>query len=161
MKKHPFRPRRISLGLIIILFVAIGIFFFIKNANFPLENSHEEKQEQKPQLNRQEVMKDIAERISEISPVKPVLGGNWYLNRFWFVENNNENFYVEYEDGHILRQILLKVEKEKNELKYKLIGYFEPGENNWVLKKGENPFFDSLLDLYEYNKESDRWLKKN
>jgi len=49
----------------------------------------------------------------------------------------------------------------KNELKYKLIGYFEPGENNWVLKKGENPFFDSLLDLYEYNKESDRWLKKN
>jgi len=161
MKKHPFLPKRIGFWLIIILLIVIGAFFFIKNANFPLENSHEEEQEQKPQLDQQKVMKDIAERISEISPVKPILGGSWHVNRFWFVENNNENFYIEYEDGHILRQILLKVEKEEKGLKYKVIGYFEPGENNWVLKKGENPFLGSLLDLYEYNKESDCWLKKN
>jgi len=46
-------------------------------------------------------------------------------------------------------------------LDYKIIGYFEPGENNWILKKGKDTIFNSNLDLYEYDDESDCWLKKN
>ena len=106
-------------------------------------------------------MTDVAEKIGDISPVKSVLGGSWYVNRFWFIKDSDENFYVEYEDGHILRQVLLNAEKTKDELNYKVIGYFEPGETTWILKEGEDLFFGKGLDLYEYDEESSRWVKKN
>jgi len=179
MKKRIFHLGRVSLVLIIILFIIIGFLFYIfriKDIIAPknLNGDNEQQNElQKNQLNRQEITKDLSERINEISPIKPTLGGNWYVNRFWFAKDSNENFYVEYEDGHNLRRILVKAEKEfalspKDEqvergdkLNYKIIGYFEPGENNWILKKGENTLFNSSLDLYEYDNESDCWLKKN
>ena len=159
--------------ILIILLITIGIFFYVKNTNLPLENSENGEQNQKIQLDCQEIMQDVVEKISEISPVEPVLGGDWYISRFWFIKDDNENFYVEYEDGHILRRILLSVEKKpatspedkqagrEYKLNYKVIGYFEPGETTWVRKKGEDPFFDRELDLYEYDNESGQWLKKN
>ena len=147
--------------IFIILLIAIGIFFYVKNANLPSENSGEDEQNQETQLDCQEIMQDVAEKISEISPEKPVLGGNWYVIRFWFIKNSNENFYVEYEEGHNLRRVLLSVEKKENKLNYKVIGYFEPGEAIWTLKQGEDPFFDRELDLYEHDSESGQWLKKN
>lgn len=154
MKKHLF-------AILIILLIAIGIFFYIKNLNFPLENSEKGGQNHEIQLDCQEIMQDVVEKISEISPVKPVLGGDWYVSRFWFIKDNNENFYVEYEDGHIFRRVLLSAEKKEDKLNYKVIGYFEPGETTWARKKGEDPFFDRELDLYEYDNESGQWLKKN
>ncbi len=153
MNKHLFT-------ILVILLIAIGIFFYVKNANFPSENSGEGEQNQETQLDCQEIMQDVVEKISEISPVKPVLGGSWYVNRFWFIKDNNENFYVEYEDGHILRRVLLSAEKKENKLNYKVIGYFEPGETTWILKKGEDPFLDKELELYERDEESGRWVKK-
>jgi len=179
MKKHILHLGRISLALIIILFIAIGFFLYIfkiRDIISPVnlsENKEQQSEEQRNQLNRQEITKDLTKKINEISPVKPTLGGNWYVNRFWFAENSNENFYVEYEDGHILRRVLVRVEKvpatsikdkqagREYKLDYKIIGYFEPGENNWILKKGKDTIFNSNLDLYEYDDESDCWLKKN
>ncbi len=149
IKKHLF----ISL---IVLLVALGIFFYIKNTDRSSDNPSGGVL-----IDRQKVMTDVAEKIGDISPVKSVLGGSWYVNRFWFVEDGDENFYVEYEDGHIFRQVLLNVEKTKDELNYKVIGYFEPGETTWILKKGEDLFFGKGLDLYEYDEESSRWVKKN
>lgn len=146
--------------IFIILLIAIGIFLYVKNTDLPSGNSEKNEQNQETQLDCQEIMQDVAEKISEISPVKPVLGGSWYVSRFWFIKDNNENFYVEYEDGHILRRVLLSAEKKENKLNYKVIGYFESGETIWMLKKGEDPFFDRGLDLYEYDGESGRWVKK-
>jgi len=147
--------KKVSFVFLIIVII-IGIFFYIKNTNLLPENHSEEIQ-----LGRQEIMQDIAEKIADISPAEPVLGGSWFVSRFWFVKENNENFYVEYEDGHILRRILLKAEKKGNKIDYELIGYFEPGETTWLLKQGQDPFFGKNLDLYEYNQESKLWLKKN
>ena len=155
-KKH-------SLVILVILLVAIGVFLCVKNINLPSENLPEGEQGdlQESQLDRQEIMEDVAGKISDISPVKPVLGGSWYIDRFWFIKDSDENFYVEYEDGHISRQILLSVEKKEDKLNYKVIGYFEPGETTWVLKKGEDSFFGKGLDLYERDEESGRWIRKN
>ncbi len=147
--------------ILIILLIVAGIFLYIKNANFPSGNSENGEQNHEIQLDCQEIMQDVVEKIGKISPEKPVLGGNWYVIRFWFIKDSNEDFYVEYEEGHILRRILLSVEKKQDKLNYKVIGYFEPGEAIWTLKEGEDPFFDRELDLYEYDNESEQWLKKN
>ena len=68
----------------------------------------------------------------------------------------DKDIYVEYEDGHILRRILIESGEE-----YSLIGYFEPGETDWELKDGEDKFFGSQLDLYEFDQESNQWIKRN
>ena len=151
-KKHLFT-------FLIILLIAIGIFFYVKDINLPLEE--EQNGSQETHIDRQKVMTDVAEKIGDISPVKPVLGGDWHVNRFWFVKDSNENFYVEYEDGHILRQVLLNTEKEEDKLNHKVIGYFEPGETTWVLEKGKDSFFGENLDLYEHDEESGIWAKQN
>lgn len=144
--------------ILIILILAGGIYAGIRNwKNVP----EKELPITEKEITRSEVVLDAMERIGEISPVKPVLGGNWYVTRFWFVQTSNKDFYLEYEDGHIMRQILLEAYKENNELGYKVVGYFEPGETSWKLKDGEDKFFGKLLDLYEYDEEINAWVKKN
>jgi len=142
--------------IITIVIIAIAVFFYVRNTSEKEQNNLLEIQ-----IDRPDIMRDIVEKIGNISPVKPVLGGSWFVTRFWFVKDSNENFYVEYEDGHILRRVLLKAEKKDDEIKYKIIGYFEPGETNWILKQGKDPFFGENLDLYEYDEESRKWVKKN
>lgn len=154
--------KRFYLPIIIIIsiLVAGGIYYTIKNSNLasiqPIPSSNTEKD-----ITREEIFTDFPNKIAEISPIKPVLGGNWYINRFWFIQDSNKDFYVEYEDGHIMRQILVGVGKKNNQLEYKMIAYFEPGENDWVLKRGEDNFSGALLDLYEHSEELEKWVKKN
>ena len=112
-------------------------------------------------LSREELMNDCMTKIGEISPVRPILGGEWRINRFWFPRDLDEDFYIEYEDGHNLRQVLVSAAMVNNILNYEIVGYFEPGENNWKLKQGEDKFFGEHLDLYEYNEELEKWVKKN
>jgi len=148
--------------IFILIVVGLGIFFLVKNSDFFIKNNSESNSDiQEEQLDCQEIMNDVESKIGDISPEKPVLGGNWHVIRFWFVGSDNKNFYVEYEDGHILRRILLGVERESNKFNYDLIGYFEPGEATWDLKKGDDPFFGETLTLYEYDEETARWVKKN
>ena len=116
-------------------------------------------EEKKSEFSRQEIMKDLSSKISQVSPVKPVLGGQWFIDRFWFA--TDKDFYVEYEDGHILRRILVKLEGSTDKPEYKIIGYFEPGENDWVLKQGQDTMFGKPLDLYEYDQIKKEWTKRN
>ena len=148
--------KKFSVILSVIIIVTIGIFFYIKITHSPENDLLEEII-----LDRQEIMRDVAEKISKISPVESALGGSWYVVRFWFIEASNENFYIEYEDGHIMRQVLLNIEKKNGDFRYKEIGYFEPGETNWALKKGEDKFIGNSLDLYERDIEFGYWVRKN
>lgn len=106
-------------------------------------------------------MEDFATKISEISPTKAVLGGKWFVTRYWFIAGSDNNFYAEYEDGHIMGRVLIEAGKQDNKLNYRLIAYFEPGENDWVLKTGEDKFLGTPLELYEYSEELGQWIKKN
>jgi hypothetical protein len=110
---------------------------------------------------RQEIMKDISAKMGDLSPVKPVLGGRWYATRFWFVSSSNSDAYIEYEDGHIMGRILVGIEGAEGKNSYKVIGYFEPGENDWVLKQGRDTMSGKPLDLYEYDNNKKEWVKKN
>ena len=123
---------------------------------------HLEKPLQNLKFNQlQEKKKDVSEKINEISPVGPVLGGQWYVNRFWFIQESNKDFYLEYEDGHIMRRLLAETEKANQSLNHKIIAVFEPGEVDWKLIQGEDKFFGQSLDLYEYSDELETWVKKN
>lgn len=110
---------------------------------------------------REKIMEDVAQMIGEISPVEPVLGVHWFIDRFWFVSGSDNIFYVEYEDGHILRRILLEAQEKETGLNYEVVAYFEPGESDWVLRSGKDKQFGKNLDLYEYDEAQGEWVKKN
>ncbi|MBI4812150.1 hypothetical protein HY798_01705 [Candidatus Falkowbacteria bacterium] len=44
---------------------------------------------------------------------------------------------------------------------YKIVAYFEPGENDWELKQGEDTMAGKPLDLYEFDESQNEWVKKN
>lgn len=116
-------------------------------------------------LTRQKHMAYVKENLDKLSPVKPILGGAWYPLRFWFA--SDDEFYVEYEDGHIMRRILVEAiggekilssgEHRPFPYEYEVRAYFEPGESDWTLKTGQDTLFAKSLDLYEYNEASQKW----
>jgi len=111
---------------------------------------------------REIVMEDAAKRISELSPEKAVLGGKWFVNRFWFIDGSNNTFYVEYEDGHILRRVLLTANlSQMPSISYKVDAFFEPGESDWILKSGKDQRSELPLILYTYDEAQKRWIQKN
>jgi len=110
---------------------------------------------------RKLIMEDVAQTIGDISPVQPVLGGHWFVDRFWFVSGSDQDFYVEYEDGHILRRVLLQAQEKETGLSYQVLAYFESGESDWVQKSGQDTGFGKSLDLYEFDDSLKSWVKKN
>ncbi len=108
------------------------------------------------------VMEDVAKRIGEISPVEPVLGGKWYVLRYWFVDGSYSTFYVECEDGHIMRKLLLTADlSQMPKISYSVNAVFEPGESDWILKSGQDQTSSLPLILFELDQKSDRWIQKN
>ena len=114
-----------------------------------------------PQTARGKIMVDLAVKIAQISPVQPVLGGKWFVDRFWFASGSDNDLYAEYEDGHILRMILVKATANSSGFEYKVEAYFEPGESDWLLKTGQDSQSDKDLDLYEFDQNKKEWVKKN
>lgn len=129
-----------------------------EQSNEPIitEKSAEQK---KSELFRQGTMNDLATKIGKLSLVKPVLGGSWYITRFWFADDRN--LYVEYEDGHIMARILVEITGAEEKPEYKVVASFEPGENDWIIKTGKDTMLGKKLDLYEYSETEGEWVKKN
>ena len=109
------------------------------------------------------VMEDAVGKISQLAPEPPVLGGQWFVSRFWFVDGSDNTFYVEYEDGHILRQLLLVADTSQapNKISYAVKAFFTPGESDWVLQSGQDEAAGHSLILYEYDQARGRWVQKN
>lgn len=110
---------------------------------------------------RDRIMEDVAQKIAELSPEQPTSGKNWAVDRFWFVSGSDLDFYVEYEDGHLLDRILLKAQPESSGFSYKVVAFFTAGESDWILQSGTDEQFGKGLDLYEYDSGSKIWVKKN
>ncbi len=111
---------------------------------------------------RERVMNDFAARINEISPEKPVLGGHWLVDRFWFIDGSYSTFYVEYEDGHLLRRLLLNANlSQPDKVSYNIQAFFEPGESDWTLKSGKDQKSSLPLILFENDPATGAWVQKN
>jgi len=110
----------------------------------------------------------VQENITEISPVEAVLGGTWYVTRFWTVEDASvdedddaQRFYVEYEDGHIMSKILVDIFIDEFSISHEVKAVFEPGESDWNLVDGEDLEVGKEVYLYEKDPGSEQWVKKN
>lgn len=81
------------------------------------------------------------------------------IDRVWLV--GSQSTYVEYTDGSAARRALIDV-TAMNPFKFKGLGYFEPGDNDWVLEKGQDKLFkDQAWTLYEFDPASGAWQKQN
>jgi hypothetical protein len=111
-------------------------------------------------LVKEEVISFFTERINEVSPENPVLGGKWFVTRFRFVGDNH--VYVEYEDGHIARAFLLSLTKSTGSIPdYKIVGYFEPGPMEFKLLSGEDTQKRKAQEIYEYSETAKKWIRVN
>lgn len=120
-----------SLVIIATLLMALG-FLIIKKVRFaaaptnqptPNFSNNEPPLEDKdyglrdPHLNNeQNLIKDyLASRLSELSPIKEVLGGKFYLTAIQFISDTQ--VLIDYEDGHIALQAEVGYTLNKQELK--------------------------------------------
>lgn len=92
----------------IALITLVGIFFYIYSTNEEKQNkeiindNNEVTNTEKNKLSEEEqqtVFNYLQNNISEISPEKEVLGGNFYITSIDFL--NGQEAIIEYEDGHI------------------------------------------------------------
>jgi len=165
---RPMKKNILFLIIIILIlagFITYGKFFSKKpTENNLIQNTKQETVSPSQDLTglRQNVMNDVAVKISELSPFESVLGGKWYVTRYWWpkLAINLGDFYVEYEDGHIMRQIILRPEKTDTQINYQLIAGFIDGEDGWELSQGENNLFGQELIGYEYDQPNGEWITK-
>jgi len=93
----------------------------------------------------------IVANIANLSPEKAILGGSWQVICFEFVDG--DHLYVEYEDGHIVRRILI----ERSDNKWKVLAYFKQGKDMWELISGKDVYFGAALVIYKKNNKG-QWL---
>ena len=111
-------------------------------------------------LDKEDVVEFFTQKINEVSPEPPVLGGKWLVTRFRFVDGNM--VYVEYEDGHIARAFLLTLTKTVAMAPdYRIVGFFEPGPLGYKLLAGEDSVAGQPQEIYEYNETVGKWIKVN
>lgn len=148
---------KIILILIIFLLILVGFLYFTSNKE--AENNIEQKSieiKNNPEQVRQDFIKSVEAQIAELSPEQAVLGGTWHITRIWFADNPIA--YIEYEDGHIMRKILVQKQEDQS---LKVLAFFEPGEDDWHLVQGEDAAFGQSLDLYEFDANVKEWVKIN
>lgn len=158
-----FTKKQISVVLILLALLAGGVCLYKerfqhwpwqKGAVVPASGLITENKDSSPRVL---AMNYVAAHIGDISPENPVLGGNWQVTRFWFVSDSDQDVYAEYEDGHIMRRVLLKTEVSGKEIYWERKAFFEPGESDWNLKTGQDSQFGKSLDLYI--NQGGEWVK--
>jgi hypothetical protein len=81
--------------------------------------------------------------------------------RVWFTHVPGA-IYVDYLVGSTLWRRLIQVDGVGGQAsKYTLIGVYAPAAGEWVLAKGRNLADTKTTELYEFDPESEKWLKKD
>jgi len=106
----------------------------------------------------QQILRDMAERWDKIMKSQASYKEGGTPIRAWFADNSH--VYVEHGAASSEFQVLFKVDKKDGEMQYNTIGFFEPGESDWELIEGEDPFFGESRILYEKN-EKGEWIRRN
>jgi len=94
--------------------------------------------------------------FNELAPFPSNYEADWTINRFSFVNNNN--FYVEYNDGHALGRILVYCVKSDKAINCSRISYFAANNFIWEVDSGDDPFLGRFLQYYEKDENKD-WEK--
>ena len=117
-------------------------------------------------LTKAEIPADVSKFMAELEAVFPealndlVPGtGEVVLGRVWFV--SREYSYVEFTRGRQKARAL--VEASGGDLPtFEVLGYFLPGDNDWVLEQGQDRLFtEAAWVLYEYDATVKDWVLRN
>lgn len=163
MGKFPMKLFKIII-LIIILFGAVAIFYFwgypiykekfrkqeIAHENIQIQAQKEEKEIPKT---REQLMNYFEKNIDRFIPYQP-MAEKWITKRLGFIDE--ENIYLEIEDGHNLLKILLSCKEQKGEFKCYNIARFEPENFIWKIVEGNDSFANS--EVFYYEKKAGRWV---
>lgn len=129
--------------------------------NKKTEKNNTEKIESDKKISdtKAEIIDYIEKNINKISLEKPARGLMWRPVKIWFIDE--QNFYVDYKDEvSNTRRILLFQSVAGPAAEYKVLGFFIPGENGWILKSGKDIIGITSLYLYEKNEETGEWAAK-
>ncbi|MDP3057306.1 MAG: hypothetical protein Q8N37_02175 [bacterium] len=130
-----------------------------------LSNKIEKKDSQKMEDDKKisdgiaAIINYVEKNINKISPEKPASGLTWRSVKIWFIDD--KNFYVDYNDEVLnARRVLMSQSVSGPAAEYKVLGFFIPGENGWILKSGKDIGGATSLKLYEKNETSSEWIIK-
>jgi len=106
-----------------------------------------------------EIINYLEKNISKISPEKAANGLLWHPVKIWFI--NDKNFYVDYRDEVLNARRLLVFQSNAGPVaEYKILGFFAPGKNGWILKSGRDIEGTTSFKLYEKNEKTGEWIVK-
>ena len=125
---------RIGITILVILLAgALALYFFYQ----PLHKAPVGESAVTISSTRyEEIAKDIARNINDISPTPPT-APNWQVESVEFVKGT-AYAYVDYNDMHNLFRLLLEIHDNSSGLRYILKAAFEPGSSGWKLVHGED-----------------------
>jgi len=149
------RKRNLIILIIIILVISLSSYYLgkIRKESSSKESSLFEQESVATELSYEEIA-HLTKEINNLSPQKASSEEGWQVIRIAVIDE--ENLYLTYGDGNLLRRILIT----KQDGKWKRIGYFEPGENLWHLISGKDPYQGKFEAIYEKNPETDEWEKR-
>lgn len=114
--------------------------------------------------NEKEIIKFISSNIQSLFSTKPVPEESLHVNRFWFAKNaaglDKTLVYAEYEDGHIMKKVLVEVDAAQIPFSASIKALFKAGEADWNIIQGEDLAFGKPLLLYEKDEKTGEWSKK-
>ena len=162
---------------LVILLAAVYVFGFLQPAVAPGKEAEltgvagdlapaETLAEPEVTLTKAEVPADVSKFMSELKAFFPEAlnelmpgTGEVVLGRVWFV--SREYSYVEFTRGRQKARAL--VEASGGDLPmFKVLGYFLPGDNDWVLEQGQDRLFtEAAWVLYEYDATVKDWVLRN
>ncbi len=119
---------------------------------------------------RKKILKSISEEVNSLSPVKPPYK-TWVLEYVEFIDDNN--LYVYYYDSveddenqdieeDTQRKLLVEVSNSRDKINLTRKAYWEPGEEDYILKSGSDPFKDVSeddLESYSFDVETNDWIR--
>lgn len=96
-------------AIIIILFLAIHIQQKDKTIEILTHQINSLKRANNNELtgNSDNIRRSISKNLTSIVSERPSLGGKWYLSEIKFIKK--DLVYIEYEDGHTLGSLVLKI----------------------------------------------------
>ncbi|TRZ80910.1 hypothetical protein D4R86_03620 [bacterium] len=144
-------PKRNIAIFVVIIIIIVGAVYGLRRVKEENISSDLFPEEKNINPHFIETINYIVENITDLSPEKAILGGSWQVLRFEFVDANH--LYVEYEDGHILRRILI----EQLDNTWKILAYFKQGKDMWELISGKDIYFGAALIIYNKN-DKGQWL---
>jgi len=123
------------------------------------EIPEEKESSEKPDENlRQSIIKHINSKLGDLAA--PPKDDKWDTPSYYFVGNSKVYLELYALDTDLEGiKILYDVDKAGNDFTLKELARYSEGEDDWILKGGEDEYEEYAMDIYDYDEDDKRWEK--